>query len=57
MKQDLIKIDKVAEYVFKKKNDILQFNWPDDTLFDKWMANIVSDEQWEEVENDDNEMD
>ena len=34
----------------------MQFDWPDDTLFDKWMADIAFDEQWEEVEIDNDEM-
>ena len=45
LKQDFVNIDKVAEYVIKKQNNILQFNWPDDTFFDKWMIDIASDEQ------------
>ena len=54
-----IKIDteKEVKYVIKKQNDILRFNWPDDTLFDKWMVDIASNEQWEKLENDSNEMD
>ena len=40
-----------------KQNDILQFNQLDDTLFDKWMIDIASDEQLEEVESDNDEMD
>ena len=37
----------------KKQHEILNFNWLDDTLFDKWMVNISFDEQLEEAENDD----
>lgn len=56
LKQNFVSIDKEAKYVIKKQSDILQFNWPDDTLFDKWMANVTSDEQLEKVESDDDEM-
>ena len=35
LKQDFIAINNKAEYVQKRQMDILQFNWPDDTLFDK----------------------
>lgn len=31
----------------KKQHDILNFNWPDDTLFDKWMADFVHAKQLE----------
>ena len=34
----------------------MQFDWPDDTLFDKWMADIASDEQFEEDETDSDEV-
>ena len=44
LKQDFVSIDKEAKYVIKKKHDILHFNWPDDTLFDKWMIDISSNE-------------
>ena len=56
LKQDFVNIDKQSEYVIKKKHDILHFNWPYDTLFDKWMEDIASDEQLEEVEIDDDEV-
>ena len=32
LKQESITIDKEVEYVLRKKNDILQFNWLDDTI-------------------------
>ena len=44
LKQDFVNIDKEVEYVVKKKHDILHFNWPDDTHFDKWMVDIASNE-------------
>ena len=52
---DFVTIDNEAEYVLKRKSDILQFNWPNDTLFDTWMLDIVADEQFEEVEIDEDE--
>ena len=55
LKQDFFDIDKEGKYVIKKQHDILQFDWPDDTLFDKWMVDIASDEQLEEAESDDDE--
>ena len=41
LRQDCVEIDKVGEYVMKKQHDILDFNWPDDTLFDKLMTNFI----------------
>ena len=38
------------------QQDILQFDWPDDTLFDKWVVEIAPDEQFEEVETDSDEV-
>ena len=52
---DFIQIHKLGEYVMKKQHDILQFDWPDDTLFDKWMADFAHVEKLEGVENDDDE--
>ena len=42
-------------FIIKIQQDILQFDWPDYTLFDKWMADIASKEQLEEVESDEDE--
>ena len=56
LKQYFINIDKEGEYVIKKQQDILQFDWLDDTLFDKWMVDIALDEQFEEVETDSDEV-
>lgn len=53
LKHDFVIIDKEAEYVIRKKHGILHFNWPDDTLFEEWMADISSSEQWEQAEIDD----
>jgi len=44
LKQELIDIDRKVEYVIKKQQDILHFDWPDDTLYDKWMVDIASGE-------------
>ena len=41
LREDFIEIDKLGEYLMKKQHEILNFNWPDDTLFDKWMENFV----------------
>lgn len=42
--------------MLKRKSDILQFNWPDDALFDTWMEDIDSYEQVEEAEIDEDEV-
>ena len=56
LKQNFVNIDKETEYVIKKQHDILYFNWPDDTLFDKWMVDISSNEQLEEAKIDDDKV-
>ena len=56
LKQDFVSIDREAKYVLRKQCDILKFNWPDDTLFDMWMADIASNEQFKEAEIDDDEV-
>ena len=55
LKWDFVTIDNEVEYVLKKKNDILYFNWPDDTGFDTWMVDIAFDEKFQEVETDEEE--
>ena len=55
LKQEFVDIDSKAEIVIKKQTYILHFDWPDDTLYDKWMEDIASSEQLEEVESDDDE--
>lgn len=42
--------------MLKRQGDILQFTWPDDVLFDKWMAEIPSDEQFVEIETKNEEV-
>ena len=44
LKQDFVSIDREAKYILRKQCDIFQFNWLDDTLFDKWMVEIASNE-------------
>ena len=44
LKQDFVAIYNEAEYVLKRKRDILHFNWPDDIVFDTWMADLFSNE-------------
>ena len=56
LKKNFIVIDKEGEYVTKKQQNILQFDWPDDTLFDKWMVDITSNKQLGEAEIDDDEV-
>ncbi len=41
LKHDFVTIDNEAEYVFKRQNYILQFNQPNDTMFDTWMVDIA----------------
>ena len=57
LRQYFVEIEKIEEYVMKKQHDILHFDWPDDTLFDKWMAELVHAKQLEYVETDDEDMD
>ena len=47
LRTNSIEIDRLGEYVMRKQNDILNFNWLDDTLFDKWMADSVHAKQLE----------
>lgn len=56
LRWDFSEIEKIVEYVIKKHQDILQFDWLDDTLFDKWMIDIAHGEQLEELKIDNDEM-
>ena len=56
LKQYFFSIDREVEYILRKQHDILQFNQLDDALFDKWMADIASNEQFEEAKMDENEV-
>ena len=56
LKQEFVDIDSKAKFFIKKQQDILQFDWLDDTLFDKWMAEIAPNEQFEEVETNHDEV-
>ena len=56
LKQEFVTINNKAEYVLQRQRDILQFHWPDDALFDKWMAEIAPGEQFDEDETDDDEV-
>ena len=42
--------------MLKRQGDILQFAWPDDLLFDKWMAEIPPGEQFVEGETENEEI-
>ena len=53
LKKDFIDIDKEGEYVNKKQHDILQFDWLDDTIFDKWMVDISHGVELEDTKTDD----
>ena len=55
LKQEFVDINSKAEFVIKKQQDILHFDWLDDTLFDKWMVDIAFDEKLQEAESDDDE--
>ena len=35
-KEHFEEIRTIGENVLRKEQEILSFNWPDDTLFDKW---------------------
>ena len=50
-----IEIDKLGEYVMRKKHEILNFNWPNETFFDKWMAYFVHAKQLEFDETNDDQ--
>ena len=56
LKHKFVVINNKAEYVLKRQGDILQFSWPDDILFDKWMVEIAPDEQFVEDETDNDEV-
>ena len=55
LRQVFVEIKKIGENVMKK-NYILHFDWPYDTLIDKWMAILVHAKQLEYVETDNEEM-
>ena len=57
LREFFIEIDKIGEYVLKKQHEILSFNWLDDTLFDKWMADFVHSKQLVLSEIDEDEVD
>ena len=40
-RKEFDEIDKLGEDVLKKQQEILNFNWPDDSLFNKWMIDLV----------------
>lgn len=56
LKQEFIAINNEVEYVLERQRHILQFNWLDDTLFDKWMAEMAPSEQFDEDETDSDEV-
>ena len=56
LKQEFFAINNEAKYVLQRQRDSLQFHWPDDTLFDKWMAEIALGEKFDEDEIDDDEV-
>ena len=44
--------------MLERQREILHFNWPDDLVFDTWMADLLSNEKIQEVVIDeDNEQD
>lgn len=56
LRKYFIEIYKLGEYVIKKHHEILNFNWPNDTLFKKWMEYFVHANQLELDETNDDEM-
>ena len=56
LKQDFVNINKEVEYIIKKQHDILHFNWPDDTLFDKWLADMSPNELLDKAKIDDDDV-
>lgn len=44
-KKEFDEIKKLGKYVVKKQHEILNFNWPDDSLFNKWMADLSQSNQ------------
>lgn len=56
-KEDFVEINKLGEYVLKKQDGILNFSWLDDTLFNKWMEDLVHSKQLVFSETDEDEVD
>lgn len=52
-------MDKIEENIFQKQQKTLNFNWPDDTLFNKWMEDYAQTSQLllEEAEESDTNHD
>ena len=48
LKEYFTAINNKAKYVHKRQRDILLFSWPNDIVFDKWMAEIAPDEPFGE---------
>lgn len=40
-KQDFEEIRRIGINVLRKEQEILSFNWPNDTLFDKWVTDYA----------------
>ena len=40
-KQVFKEIKTIGGHVLRKEQEILSFNWPDDTLFDKWVTDYA----------------
>ena len=36
VRKEIVEIDKLRGFVIKKKHEILNFDWPDDIVFNKW---------------------
>ena len=51
IKKEFVEIDKIGGFVIKKQREILNFDWPDDTVFNKWREYFVSS-KWVETKEE-----
>lgn len=56
-KKEFDEIKKLGEDVVKKQQEILKFNWPDDSLFNKWMEDLAQSNQLIDKETDESGVD
>lgn len=45
-KKDFDEFEKLGEEILKKQQKIMNFNYPNDTLFNKWMENLAQKISW-----------
>ena len=53
IRKDFVEIEKIGNFVIKKQREILNFDWPDDTIFNKWKEELLSLEQVAEDDGED----